>query len=266
MKRNVYLEGDLGSTFVPYLDIDCDSPVEVFQCLNGNFDDKFRTYMLDKHEKGVNFHIEVAEEEVENPLELLMTLKEGDIIVTPIPAGSKSGPLKIIAAIALLAVTYGYGASLVASANTAAATTSAAATSAAGLSGASIAVTQTTTFMSAMGAAMGAGGLGGALSLMAVGMATNLAMAGINQTMAPDPSTDSDSEQSYLFNGAEQNIIEGDPVPLLYGRLRVPGQPISFEVGGTMATSGGMATVGSGGETSKVNRTRKETPQFSESG
>jgi predicted phage tail protein len=266
MKRNIYLEGDLGSTFVPYLDMDCDSAVEVFQCLNGNFDDKFRTYMLDKHEKGVNFHIEVAEEEVENPLELLMTLKEGDIIVTPIPAGSKSGPLKIIAAIALLAVTYGYGASLIASANASAAATSAAATSAAGLGGASIAVTQTTTFMSAMGAAMGAGGLPGALSLMAVGMATNLAMAGVNQMMAPDPSTDSDSEQSYLFNGAEQNIIEGDPVPVLYGRLRVPGQPISFEVGGTMATAGGMATVGSGGETSKVNRTRKETPQFSESG
>ena len=266
MKRNVYLEGDLGSTFVPYLDIDCDSPVEVFQCLNGNFDDKFRTYMLDKHEKGVNFHIEVAEEEVENPLELLMTLKEGDIIVTPIPAGSKSGPLKIIAAIALLAVTYGYGASLVAAQTGQAAASLSGMSAAAGAGTAAAVAPSSVGLMTGLGAAMGAGGLGGALSLMAVGMATNLAMAGINQTMAPDPSTDSDSEQSYLFNGAEQNIIEGDPVPLLYGRLRVPGQPISFEVGGTMATSGGMATVGSGGETSKVNRTRKETPQFSESG
>jgi len=254
MKRNVYLEGDLGSTFVPYLDMECDTPAQVFQCLNGNFDDKFRTYMLDKHEKGVNFHIEIAKEEIENPLELLMPLKEGDIIVTPIPAGSKSGPLKIIAAIALIAVTYGYGASLIASANTAAAASSAAATSAAGLSGASIAVTQTTTFMSAMGAALGAGGLGGTLSLMAVGMATNLAMAGINQMMAPDPSTDSDSEQSYLFNGAEQNIIEGDPVPLLYGRLRVPGQPIGFEVGGTSSSTFNVGTTGSGGGTSKISK------------
>ena len=47
--------------------------------------------------------------------------------------------------------------------------------------------------------------------------------------MAPDPSVDSDQEQSYLFNGQEQNVIEGDPVPVLYGRLRVPGQIINFE-------------------------------------
>jgi predicted phage tail protein len=254
MKRNVYLEGDLGSTFVPYLSMECDSASQVFQCLNGNFDDKFRTYMLDKHEKGVNFHIEIAKQEVENPLELLMPIKEGDIIVTPIPAGSKSGPLKIIAAIALIAITYGYGAQLIAAQNAAAAASSAAATSAAGLSGASIAVTQTTTFMSAMGAALGAGGLGGTLSLMAVGMATNLAMAGINQMMAPDPSTDSDSEQSYLFNGAEQNIIEGDPVPLLYGRLRVPGQPIGFEVGGTTSSARNTGTTTAGGQSTKLEK------------
>lgn len=238
MKRNVYLEGDLGDTFVPHLYMDCKNPAEVFQCLNGNFGEKFKSYMIDKHEKGISFHIEVANQEIENPLELLMPIEEGDIVVTPIPAGSKSGPLKIIAAIALVALTYGYGAQLIASANAAAAAGSAAATSAAGLTGASIAVTQTTTFMSAMGAALGAGGLGGMLSLMAVGMATNLALAGINQMMAPDPSTDADSEQSYLFNGAEQNIIEGDPVPILYGRLRVPGQPISFEIGGNLGSNG----------------------------
>lgn len=63
-------------------------------------------------------------------------------------------------------------------------------------------------------------------------MAINLAMAGINQMMAPDPATDGDQESSYLFNGAEQNVIQGDPVPVLYGRLRIPGQPISFEIAG----------------------------------
>lgn len=234
MMRNVYFEGDLGDTFVPHIYMECETPSDAFKCLRGNFPEKFSQYMIDKCEKGVNFHIEVAKEELENPLELLMELKEGDMIVTPVPAGSKSGPLKIIAAIALVALTYGYGAQLIAAQNAAAAATSAAATSAAGLTGASIAVTQQVTFMSAMGAALGAGGLGGMMSLMALGMATNLAMAGISQMMAPDPETDSDQEQSYLFNGAEQNIIEGDPVPLLYGRLRIPGQPIGFEIGGTV--------------------------------
>ena len=27
-----------------------------------------------------------------------------------------------------------------------------------------------------------------------------------------------------------QTILEGDPVPILYGQLRVPGRPISFRV------------------------------------
>ena len=61
-----------------------------------------------------------------------------------------------------------------------------------------------------------------------VGM--SLAMAGLSEMMAQDPSTDSDQEQSYLFNGNEQNIIEGAPVPVLYGHLRIPGQPVNFEL------------------------------------
>ena len=72
--------------------------------------------------------------------------------------------------------------------------------------------------------------------------------------MAPDPSTDSDQESSYMFNGAEQNVIEGDPVPVLYGHLRIPGQPISFDsisssynpiTGNTTAGASDAATQGS---------------------
>ena len=62
------------------------------------------------------------------------------------------------------------------------------------------------------------------------GLAVNLALVGIQEMMAQDPSVDADQEESYLFNGQEQNIIEGDPVPVLYGKLEVPGQPINFEL------------------------------------
>ena len=34
----------------------------------------------------------------------------------------------------------------------------------------------------------------------------------------------------YLFQGTGQTLIEGDPVPVLYGKLRVPGRPISLQV------------------------------------
>lgn len=65
---------------------------------------------------------------------------------------------------------------------------------------------------------------------IAASVATNLALTGIQQLLAPDPAVDREEPASYLFNGADQNIVEGDPVPLLYGELRVPGTPVSFEV------------------------------------
>ena len=46
--------------------------------------------------------------------------------------------------------------------------------------------------------------------------------------MAPDPSTDNQQDESYIFQGSKQNIAEGDPVPVLYGELRIPGRTVSF--------------------------------------
>ena len=49
--------------------------------------------------------------------------------------------------------------------------------------------------------------------------------------MAPDPSVDIQQDpEDYLFQGSGQNLVEGDPVPVLYGQLRIPGRPISFEI------------------------------------
>ena len=65
---------------------------------------------------------------------------------------------------------------------------------------------------------------------IAATLAINLAITGIQELMAPDPSVDTQQDESYLFQGSSQNIIEGDPVPILYGQLRIPGRPISFEI------------------------------------
>ena len=63
-----------------------------------------------------------------------------------------------------------------------------------------------------------------------MGVAVNLALTGIAEILAPDPSVDASAPQAYLFSGSEQNIVEGDPVPVLYGQLEIPGRPISFSV------------------------------------
>jgi predicted phage tail protein len=239
MLRNVYLEGELGEKYTPHMRLSFTKPSEIFRALDANFGDT-AAYFIKKHEEGVGYHIDVAGNELEEPAELLLDMKEGDVIITPVPAGSKSGPAKILAAIALVVVTAGAATALAPGAFTAA----------------SVAGGGLPLYATGFGSAFGSGAafsaaLGAAGSTIAgkiaLGVAASLALGGIQQMMAPDPSTDSDQEQSYLFNGAEQNIVSGDPVPVLYGRLRVPGQPISFEVSSVGAIESGVGNSYSGG-------------------
>ena len=71
MLRSVYFEGELGDKFIPYMEIDCESPVQVFKCLDANFPD-FKEYMIEKEEQGVGYHIEIEGNELEYVEELLM--------------------------------------------------------------------------------------------------------------------------------------------------------------------------------------------------
>tara|TARA_S200000501_G_scaffold175126_1_gene164759 strand:- start:16332 stop:17066 length:735 start_codon:yes stop_codon:yes gene_type:complete len=239
MQRNVYLEGELGDRFIPHLNIDCTSIPEIFSCLDANFSN-FREYLVEKHEQNIGFEIDIAGEKLEYERELLMTINEGDITITPLPVGSKSGPAKILAALAIASLF------LIPGMQTGALALTESATLASGA---------TTTVLT---------GFGKFVAMLSV----NLATMGLQQMMAPDPSTDADQEESYLFNGAEQNIIEGDPVPVLYGKLRVPGQPISFEVAGAShsrnwsngVTSGsGNTDSANGNATTNANESRVRT-------
>jgi predicted phage tail protein len=191
MKRKIYLEGELADKFGKELNANVSSVREALLLINANYPD-FKKYLVDSHDAGVGFAIDVAGIQVEED-DIILPLAEGDITIMSVPAGSKgSGVMKIIAAIAIIAF-----------------------------------------MLTPVGQALFFTGVGPGAGLnlagyVAAGFAVNLAMAGIQQLMAPDPSVDEQSPQSYLFNGSEQNIIEGDPVPVLYGELRVPGRPISF--------------------------------------
>ena len=199
----------MGERFGTGFQLNAPTVQDAIKCLDANFPD-LRKYFIDCHENDIGFEVDVANNKLDYEVEMLMALQEGDITITPVPAGSKSAMAKILAAIAMIVVAI-YAPQLLTTMQPGV-----------GLSGSgAIAVEGTFLGLSAKTISFG-------LGMMAV----NLAMAGINQMMAPDPATDSDQESSYLFNGAEQNIIQGDPVPLLYGKLRVPGQPISFEIAG----------------------------------
>jgi predicted phage tail protein len=211
MKRKVYLEGEIGHKFGKEFEMAADSFSDVFRCLKCNFDG-FMPYLQECHEKNIGFILEVEGRPIKHEAEALLLYKEGDMIITSVPAGSKSGPAKILAAVAITVMTGGMAAF--------AAAGSAAFTTAAG-----------TVTMGSIGTGI-AGGVvsasGTILGQMALGLGINLALGGLQQMMAPDPSTDNQQDESYIFQGSKQNIAEGDPVPVLYGELRIPGRTVSF--------------------------------------
>lgn len=192
MQRKIYLEGELGAKFGKEFTMNVNSFSEVFRCLECNFSN-FRQYLISCAENNVGFVCEVAGNPLNSEAELLLEYGEGDMVISAIPAGSKSAAAKILAAIAIAIVVF---------------------------NPALLGLSETLFIAEGVLTVKGA---------VALGVATNLALAGIQQIMAPDPSVD-DQDQSYLFQGSGQTIVEGDPVPLLYGKLRVPGRPISLQV------------------------------------
>ena len=200
MTRNIYLEGELALKFGAQHSFHGDSVKDALRLLDVNRPG-FKKYFIDAADCDIGFHIEVGGQDLDNPLECLLPLREGDIIITPIAAGSKSGGAKILTAIAMV--------------------------------GLMIAIPGSFSVLLSGGALGGVGTTSGLLAQMAaltaLSVATNLAITGIQQLMAPDPAVDQEDE-GYLFNGSQQTIVEGMPIPLLYGELRVPGYPVSFEM------------------------------------
>jgi len=211
MKRKIYLEGELGDRFGKELSANVSSLKEAFKLIDANYPG-FKDYLIECDQKGVGFAIDIQGDSVDNEEDFIIPLNAGDITIVAVPAGSKSGIGKILAAIAIIAVVYFSGG------------------------------------FAAMGQMMATGTMtvGAVAGMVGFSIGMSLAMAGIQQLMAPDPSVDEQSPQSYMFNGDEQNIIEGDPVPILYGELRVPGRPIAFSAlngaGAYSAYTGGAYT------------------------
>ena len=175
--------------------------------MNSNFPE-LNKFLIDCHEKDIGFICKVGKNPLEKDEDLLLKLEEGDVFISPQPAGSKSAFAKILAAVVIIAAIYFLPVL--------------------GTTAGSFGLSST-----AAAAAGVAAGTIGTSTLIALGVAVNLALTGIQQLMAPDPSMDipeNTPESSYLFRGAEQTILEGDPVPVVYGELRVPGRPIGFEL------------------------------------
>jgi len=181
----VYLMGDMGERFGSEWQMNAARLSDVFKLINCQREG-FIQYLENCHEKGVNFTVRNGEEFIGEE-EIELTLKEGDLIVTPIPQGAGGGIGKLLAGIAIIGIVLlNPGASL---------------------------------FYTA-GALSTPG-------VLALGIGLNLALSGIEELLAPGPEKDKEQAESYLFTGPENNYKEGQPVPLLYGEMIIGGAPIN---------------------------------------
>jgi predicted phage tail protein len=196
MDRKVYLVGEIEKKFGSEFFMHATSYSDIIKCIDCNRPG-FKHYLIDCHEKGINFTIKSAGKDIEDE-DLFTTLKEGDVTIAVVPAGSKSDGMKIVSAIALIVLSIAIPGSTV------------------GVGG----VEKLNMGMKIMNAAKS----------LSMAMGVNLALQGIQGMLAPDPATDAEEDAGYLYTGGTNLIIEGDPVPLLYGELRVAGQPISIGV------------------------------------
>ena len=156
----------------------------------------FRQHLISAADAGIGYEIKRGEDYLQSDEELLLSLNKEDIIITEVPAGAKGGAGKIFAAIAIVVLVAATG----------------------GFAGAGIFGT---------GAGTATAGLS-TLGQFAIGLATNLALTGLAEIMAPGPESDSQQEEGYLFDGPTNNVQQGLPVPVCYGELLVGGAPISL--------------------------------------
>lgn len=200
MQRSVYFQGELADKFGSKFNVSADSYSDIFKCIDANRPN-FLPFVRECHRNDIGFIIETAGSSIEEQ-ELLLPIKTGDITVSLAPAGSKSGIGKILAAIVLVVIII-YAPQIFGQ-----------------VAGASGTATGATSFAAGLNI----------YGQIAVAFTANLAITGIQQLMAPDPAVDQDSPTNYLFSGGANNSVEGDPIPLLYGELRVPGRTISVDI------------------------------------
>lgn len=203
MNRKVYLVGEIEKKFGAEFSVNATSYSDIIKCIDCNRPG-FKQYLLQCHEDNIGFTIKTAGEDIDEE-NLLTPLKEGDVTIAATPSGSKSDGMKIVSAIALIAASFLIPGST------------------AGVGG----VEKLTTAMKIMNAA----------KYMTMAIGVNLGMQGIQGILAPDPATEAEEEEGYLYTGDTNLIIKGDPVPLLYGELRVAGQPISIAVNNSTTAS-----------------------------
>ncbi|WP_211451156.1 tail assembly protein [Collimonas antrihumi] len=186
--RKVQLCGHLGKKFGRVFELDVSSPAEAIRALCANFPD-FEAYMYAHSQPG--FRVYVGRYNVGEE-ELPSLSADSTIKFVPVVRGSGKGGIGqiIIGALLIAAAFYTNGATLA-------------------------------------GGTLTASTVGG----MTLSFGASLIIGGVTQMLTSSPQAMSqnavNNQPSYAFNGPVNTVAQGNPVPILYGRLIVGSQVIS---------------------------------------
>ena len=199
MNRTLILQGSAGEALGEKWSVNAPTVGDAFSIVHANNPKEFIDYFGKDNGQG-EFIVKVAGEALEENELLMHNLKGEDIIVTPVPKGSKLNPIeKILLAVVIILV--------------------------------AIYVPQALpSFEAVAGSTYAAQGMLGYFQMAAIMTGLNLAMMGITEMMTKEPSKDAD-EQGAMFSGPVNTIKQGQPVPLAYGKVMVGGTPINMGFG-----------------------------------
>ena len=197
--NKIHLIGDIGDKFGHEWNANVSSYGEIMRLIDANREG-FQQYLLEAEENDIAFTIQRAGEFIEDGPELLLNLNNEDIIITAVPIGAKGGFMgsgfgKLVMGAVLFVL---------------------------GWYAPQLATTMTGTSTTTVTVAKWGQVLNAALQTIGVSLMTQ----GATEMLMSDP-TKGNAESGYLFRGGTNTIIQGQPVPLLYGELLIPGQPIS---------------------------------------
>ena len=219
--KTVVLEGFLGEKYGRNWNIVADTYADIFACIDANYPG-FKQDLIDMHLAGGDISVQVGGNFMEEAEELLQPVTNDTIIIVPLATGSSSGTAKILTAIAIVGLMWWNP-----------------------LGWAGIAATAE--IMAGPGVAAAAATAGSLTwaGTLAAGLALNLAITGLQQLMAPDPSVDQ-NDTNYLFNGPENTVVAGNPVPVLCGEMIIGGIVISSGVIGSTLSNDANYVIGDG--------------------
>ena len=216
----IYLHGMLGRKFGKLWKLEVSSAAEAVRAIDVNLDGRLKEYWGHKG-RDKKYRIKLGDYAINDESEIRAPLgKINEIHIVPVVKGASSGWGKIIVgAVILIAAIYTQQ---------------------------YWAVEGASKMMFAMGTA-------------AVGMGASLVLGGIVQLLTPVPNmnqnagNNADNIGSRIFEGNSTAIVQGDSVPIVYGRMLVSPMPVSISISNVSmqitknSETGGVSTIGAPG-------------------